>query len=206
LGMLLALFNNLMRADREVRDGIWKREENRGIELSGKTIAIIGYGHTGSTFAKRLRGFDVKILVVDPYKSGYGNEYVEESTMEKVFEEADIVSLHVPLNDETRYLVNAEFLNRFRKNIYVLNTSRGKCLNTADLVNALKSGKVLGAALDVMEFETFSFEQLDEMPAPLKALIASDKTVLTPHIAGWTHESNLKMAQILVKKIEVLGF
>lgn len=206
LGMLLAMFNNLMRANREVREGIWKREENRGVELNGKTIAIIGYGHTGSTFAKRLRGFDVKILVVDPYKSGYGNEFVEESTMEKVFEEADIVSLHVPLNDETCYLVNAEFMNRFRKNIYVLNTSRGKCLNTADLVDALKSGKVLGAGLDVIEFETLSFEQLDEIPAPLKALIASDKTILTPHIAGWTQESNLKMAQILVKKIEALGF
>jgi D-3-phosphoglycerate dehydrogenase len=205
LGMLLALFNNLMRADRELREGIWKREENRGVELTGKTIAIIGYGHTGSTFAKRLRGFDVKILVVDPYKSGYGNEYVEESTMDKVFEEADIVSLHVPLNDETRYLVNTDFINRFRKNIYVLNTSRGKCLNTADLVEALERGKVLGAALDVMEFETLSFEQLDEIPAPLKALIESDKTILTPHIAGWTHESNLKMAQILVKKIEALG-
>jgi D-3-phosphoglycerate dehydrogenase len=204
LGMLLALFNNLTRADREVRDGIWKREENRGVELNGKTIAIIGYGHTGSTFAKRLRGFDVKILVVDPYKSGYGNEYIEESTMEKVFEEANIVSLHVPLNDETRYLVNADFLNRFRKDIYVLNTSRGKCLNTADLVDALERGKVLGAALDVMEFETLSFEQLDEVPAPLKALIASDKTILTPHIAGWTYESNLKMAQILVRKIEAL--
>jgi D-3-phosphoglycerate dehydrogenase len=206
LGMLLALFNNLTRADREVRGGIWKREENRGVELNGKTIAIIGYGHTGSTFAKRLRGFDLKILVVDPYKSGYGNEYVEESTMEEVFEEADIVSLHVPLNNETRYIVNTDFLNRFRKSIYILNTSRGKCLKTADLVDALERGKVLGAALDVMEFETLSFEQLDEIPAPLKALIASDKTVLTPHIAGWTHESNLKMAQILVKKIEVLDF
>jgi D-3-phosphoglycerate dehydrogenase len=206
LGMLLALFNNLTRADREVRGGIWKREENRGVELNGKTIAIIGYGHTGSTFAKRLRGFDLKILVVDPYKSGYGNEYVEESTMEEVFEEADIVSLHVPLNNETRYIVNTDFLNRFRKSIYILNTSRGKCLKTADLVDALERGKVLGAALDVMEFETLSFEQLDEIPAPLKALIASDRTILTPHIAGWTHESNLKMAQILVKKIEVLDF
>ena len=205
LGMLLALFNNLMKADREVREGIWKREENRGVELNGKTIAIIGYGHTGSTFAKRLRGFDVKILVVDPYKSGYGNENIQESTMDEVFEQADVVSLHVPLNDETRYLINSDFINRFRKNIYVLNTSRGKCLNTADLVDALERGKVLGAALDVMEFETLSFEQLDEIPAPLKALIESDKTILTPHIAGWTHESNLKMAQILVKKIEALG-
>ena len=126
--------------------------------------------------------------------------------MDEVFEQADVVSLHVPLNDETRYLINSDFINRFRKNIYVLNTSRGKCLNTADLVDALERGKVLGAALDVMEFETLSFEQLGEIPAPLKALIESDKTILTPHIAGWTHESNLKMAQILVKKIEDLGF
>ena len=201
LCMLLALFNNLIRADKEVRSGSWIREGNRGIELCGKTIAIIGYGHTGSTFAKRLAGFDVKLLVVDPYKSGYGNEFVIESTMEQVFEEADIVSLHVPLTDETRYMVNRDWLQRFKKDIWLLNTARGKCVNTADVVEALNSGKLRGAGLDVLEFETVSFEQLDEIPAPLKALIESDKTVLTPHIAGWTHESNWKMAKILVEKI-----
>lgn len=206
LGMLLMLFNNLLRADAEVRKGVWIREENRGVELCGKTVAIIGYGNTGSTFAKRLRGFDVKVLAVDPYKTGFGDEFVQESTMEEVFREANVVSLHIPLTDETRYLVNENWLNRFEKNIYLINTARGKCLNTADLVKALNSGKVIGAALDVLEYETVSFEQLDQIPAPLLALIDSDKTVLSPHIAGWTHESNRKMAEILVGKIGELGF
>ena len=202
--MLLALFNHLIRADREVRQGIWIREGNRGHELSGKTVAIIGYGHTGSAFAKLLSGFDVTLLIVDPYKSGYGNDLLKESNMEQVFQQADVVSLHVPLTDETRYMVNETWLNRFKKDIYLINTARGKCLNTADLVVALERGKVRGAALDVLEYETLSFEQLGELPGPLQALIASDKTVLTPHIAGWTHESNLKMAQILAERILAL--
>lgn len=201
LGMLLCLLNNVVIADREVRNGQWIREGNRGTELSGKTIGLIGYGNTGSAFANCLKGFDIRILAYDPYKSNYGNEKVEESEMNEIFDHADIVSLHVPLTDETRYMVNENWISRFKKNIYILNTARGKCLKTEDLVNALRSGKVKGAALDVLEYETVSFEHVGEHPEAFTYLIESDKVILTPHIAGWTFESNLKMAEVLFDKI-----
>ncbi len=203
VGMLLMLFNNLRRADSEVRQGIWKREENRGIELGGKTVGIIGYGNTGSAFAKKLSGFDCKILAYDKYKKDFSNTYVEETDLESLFEKTDIVSLHIPYNAETEYLVNSTFIKAFRKPIYVINTSRGKCLNTEDLVAALDSGKVVGACLDVLEYEMTSFEQLDKsaLPAAFQYLTQSDKVILSPHIAGWTHESNVKMAMVLVEKI-----
>ena len=202
VGMLLSLFNHLNRADNEVRQGIWKREENRGIEIQGKTIGIIGYGNTGSAFARCLKGFDAHVISYDKYKTNFGDEFTEEVTMEEIFSTADLLSLHVPLTDETQYLVDATLLNRFNKNIFLINTSRGKIVNTGDLVAALKSGKVRGAALDVLEYEAVSFEALSsDLPDAFSYLMKSDKVILSPHIAGWTQESNIKLAKVLVRKI-----
>ena len=203
LAMLLALFNNVLRADKEVREGKWLREENRGVELMGKTVGIIGYGNMGSAFAERLKGFGVKLLVYDKYKTNFGNECIQESSLERIVDEADIVSLHVPLTAETERMVNDTFINSFRNNIYIINTARGKCLNTDDLVMNLKSGKVLGACLDVLEYEMTSFETLDVtmLPAAFQYLTQSDKVILSPHIAGWTIESHRKIAMALVEKI-----
>ncbi|MFN4123412.1 MAG: NAD(P)-dependent oxidoreductase [Flavobacteriales bacterium] len=201
LAMLLLLMNNLLRADREVRQGIWRREENRGYELYGKTVGIIGFGNTGSEFAKRLAGFDVQVLAHDKYKTNFAHDYVKESSLDEIFQQADVVSLHLPLTEETYYYANAQFFGRFSKPIYFINTSRGKVLETQALVNALQQGKVAGAALDVLEYESLSFEQMTEMPEAFRYLAHSDQVVLSPHIAGWTHESNLKMAQILFHKI-----
>jgi D-3-phosphoglycerate dehydrogenase len=203
MGMLLALMNKMVTADEEVRNGIWKREENRGFELEGKTIGIIGYGNTGGAFAKKLSGFDCKVLAYDKYKSGFSDDYVSEVDMDVIYSKADILSLHVPLTDETNYLVNTDYLGRFQKNIWLINTSRGKVVNTTDLVDALKSGKLLGAALDVLEYESLSFESLgdDDLPGPYTELLASDKVILSPHVAGWTHESKMKLATVIVNKI-----
>lgn len=203
LGMLLALLNRLMIADREVRQGIWQRERNRGYELGGKTVAIIGFGNTGSAFARKLSGFDVRILAYDKYKNGFGNDHIEECDMETVFEQADVLSLHVPLTTETHYLVDRNYIRQFAKPIWLLNTSRGPVVNTTDLADMIDSGLVRGACLDVLEYEKFSFEELpsDTFPEAFKKLIASDRVLLSPHIAGWTHESNLKMAQVLLRKI-----
>jgi D-3-phosphoglycerate dehydrogenase / 2-oxoglutarate reductase len=203
LGMLLSLFNNLCKANKEVREGKWIREGNRGVELYGKTVGIIGYGNMGSAFAERLRGFGVKVLVYDKYKKNFGNDFIIETTLEHILDEADVISLHTPLTEETQYLINDTFINRFKKSIYIINTARGKCLNTADLVRNLKSGKVAGACLDVLEYEVTSFENIDitELPEPFQYLVQSDKVILSPHIAGWTMESNEKIARVLAEKI-----
>ncbi len=203
LGMLLMLLNNLKRADNEVRQGIWKRAENRGYEIKGKTVGIIGYGNMGSEFAKRLQGFGCNILVYDKYKTNFANEYITEASLTQIYSEADIISIHIPLTDETTYFINNEFINSFKKNIYIINTARGKCLNTADLVKHLKAGKVLGACLDVLEYETISFENIDatSLPEPMQYLLKSEQVILTPHIAGWTHESNYKISKIIAEKM-----
>ena len=203
LGMLLMLLNNLKRADNEVRTGIWKRAENRGYEIKDKTIGIIGYGNMGSEFAKRLQGFGCKILAHDTIKTNFGNQFVTESSLETLYDEADIISIHLPLTTETEYYVNDAFLNSFKKNIYVINTARGKCLNSDDLVKNLKSGKVLGACLDVLEYESTSFENIDitALPDSMQYILKSDQVILTPHIAGWTHESNYKMSKIIAEKM-----
>lgn len=203
LGMLLMLMNHLKKADSEVRDGVWIRAENRGYELMGKTVGIIGYGNTGSKFAKKLSGFECNILVYDKYKLNITDSFVKQVEMQQIFDQADILSLHIPLTEETYYLINEEFISRFSKSIYLINTSRGKNLNTADLVKALESKKVKGACLDVSEFESSSFEQMDqsEFPESFKYLIKSDRVILSPHIAGWTHESNYKMSYYLAEKI-----
>jgi D-3-phosphoglycerate dehydrogenase len=201
LGMLLGLFNNLNKADKEVRKGLWKREENRGLELSGKTVGLIGYGNNGSAFAEVLSGFSVKILAYDKYKTNYSSERDVESDMQTIFQEADILSLHIPLTEETQHLVNDTFINQFKKPIFIINTSRGQCLNTNALVENLQTGKVLGACLDVLEHEKSSFENLKDYPSELKLLLASEKVILSPHVAGWTQESKLKLAQVLLQKI-----
>ena len=206
IGMLLALLNNLLRADKEVSNGVWIREGNRGTEIQGKTFGIIGYGNMGSAFAQRLKGFGVTVLAYDKYKKNYSDEYTKEATMEELFEKADIVSLHLPLTEETHYLANNNFFKKFKKNIYFINTARGKNVKTDDLVEQIKSGKVLGACLDVLEYESISFEALDpnKMPEAFKYLVQSDKVILSPHIAGWTYESHEKIAETLVRKILAL--
>lgn len=204
LGMLLTLFNNIIKADTEVRKGKWLREENRGLEIKGKTIGIIGYGNMGSAFAQRLKGFDTNVIAYDKYKVGYSDEYVQEKSLKDLFEQTDILSLHVPLTEETQFMVCNEFINKFKKNIYIINTARGKVLKTDDLVKNLKSGKVLGAALDVLEYEQVSFENLhsdNNLPEAFEYLIKSNNIVLTPHIAGWTYESNIKLSEFLAEKI-----
>ncbi len=199
IGMILSLFNKLNISDQEVRKGKWNREKNRGIELFGKTIGIIGFGNNGSAFAKVLEGFGVNILCYDKYLESYSYQ----STMEKIYEQADIVSLHIPLNEETKYLVDKDFIEKFEKNIFIINTSRGKCVNTKDLVMKIKDKKVLGACLEVLEYEKLSFEQLSKIGdnQELRFLLESKNVILSPHIAGWTHESRLKISEILTKKI-----
>jgi len=198
LGMLLSLFNNLNGADQEVRNGVWEREGNRGIELAGKTVAIIGYGNNGSAFAEVLKGFNVKILAYDKYLANYPRK----SSMESVYKEADIVSLHIPLTEETTYLVDDTFINSFEKNIYLINSARGKCTNTKHLVTALENGKIKGACLDVLEYEKTSFENLSKegLTSDMQYLINSKNTILSPHIAGWNKESNIKIAEVLLNK------
>ena len=198
LGMLLSLFNNLNNADQEVREGKWERERNRGIELAGKTVGIIGYGNNGSAFAEVLKGFNVKILAYDKYLTNYP----QKSSMETINKEADIISLHVPLTDETTYLVDDNFINRFVKNFYLINTARGKCVNTKNLVKALENKKIKGACLDVLEYEKTSFENLskDGLTSDMQYLMNAQNTILSPHVAGWTVESNVKIAEVLLNK------
>lgn len=203
IGMLFILFRNIGKADREVRKGKWVREGNRGEELQGKTVGIIGYGNTGSAFAKKLGGFGCTVLAYDKYKKGFGNSQVKESTMEDIFSAADVLSLHLPLTAETDRLVNDAFMKKFQKNFYLVNTSRGPIVKTTDLVKNLRSGKVRGACLDVLEYESLSFEKLDskKLPAAFRYLAHSNKVVLSSHIAGWTFQSNEKMARVLAGKI-----
>jgi len=203
LGMLLSLFNRLHLADREVRDGKWDREGNRGIELDGKTVGIIGYGNNGAAFAKKLRGFDVEILVHDKYKTNFGDEYITESSLDDIYKNCDVVSFHIPQNEETMYYANEVFFTSFEKNVFLINLSRGKIVQTSALVNAMKNGKVLGACLDVLEYEKTSFESFfeQEMNDDFKYILNSDKVILSPHVGGWTVESYFKLSNVLADKI-----
>lgn len=203
LGILLCLLNNICVSGNEIKKGIWLREQNRGVEISGKTVGIIGYGNMGSAFARKLFGFKANIISYDKYKTKYANHFTKEVSLETIFEQADIVSIHIPLIPENRYFINAEFINSFKKNIYLVNTARGPILKTSDLVTALKSGKVLGAALDVIEYEESSFDKmkLENMPEDFQYLVQQPNVVMTPHIAGYTHESKIKLAEILADKI-----
>lgn len=203
LGMLLNLFNRINIADDEVRRGLWLRQENTGEELDQKTVGIIGFGRMGSAFNKVLGGFDSKVLLYDKYLEDFGSYANRKAEMEDLFREAEVVSLHLPLNEETRYLVNDDFIQRFKKPFYLINTSRGPIVETAALVRGLESGKILGACLDVLEYEKASFKTAfdGDMPEPLNYLIHSDRVILTPHIAGWTTQSFEKMARILADRI-----
>ena len=202
LGLLLSLFNNINQSSFEVKNMIWNREENRGIELEGKTIGIIGFGNTGSQFAKKLSGFDVEILAFDKYKQRFAENirYVREVGIDSIFEESDIVSFHVPLTKETYHLFDLKFINKFKKSFYLINTSRGKVVNTKDLIMGLQKSKVLGAALDVLENEKIDTYTNEELTM-YKNLFELKNVVITPHIAGWTKESKLKIAELVLNEI-----
>lgn len=203
LGMLLSLMNKLHTSHQEIRNGKWDRAGNRGIELDGKTVGIIGYGNNGRAFAKKLRGFDVKVLVYDKYKSGFGDDFVIEATLEAVLRKSDVISFHIPQNEETVYFADQEFFDGLGKSVFLLNLSRGKIVETAALVRAIDSGRVLGAGLDVNEFEQSSFESFFDggMPEGLDYLLRSDKVLMTPHVGGWTNESYFKLSDVLADKI-----
>ena len=204
LSILLTLLNKVHIADQEVRQGKWNREAMRGTELMGKTVGIIGYGNMGQAFARRLQGFGVEVLAYDKYRKSYGNQYAQEACLGELFEQTDILSLHVPLTDETYFMLDASFLHKFNKSIYLLNTARGKNISLKTLVTFLKSGKIIGAALDVLENEKIDqftaeqqmyFDQLKQMK----------QVVLTPHVGGWTNESYKKINQVLISKIKDLN-
>ncbi|MFB9055181.1 2-hydroxyacid dehydrogenase [Mariniflexile ostreae] len=203
LGMLLSLFNKLNKADAEVRAGKWLREANRGIELDGRTVGIIGYGNMGKAFARKLRGFEVSVLCYD-IKEGLGDENAKQVTLSEFQEKVDVLSLHTPQTLLTLRMVNSNFIKAFKNPFWFINTARGKSVVTADLVSALKSGHILGAGLDVLEYEKASFENLfsNEMPEAFQYLIEAQNVILSPHVAGWTVESKEKLAQTIVDKIK----
>ena len=200
IGTLLVLMNRLFISSDEVKKGIWLREENRGEEILGKTFGIIGYGNMGKAVAKRLSGFGCKTIFYD-IKPNLSDEFATQVSLQELQENADILSLHTPLTEDTLYMINEEFISKMKKNFYFINTARGKNLKTSALVNALKSGKIKGACLDVLEYEKTSFENLETKNEDLEYLLNSEKAIITPHIAGWTHESKIKLAQVIVDKI-----
>ena len=204
VGMTLALLNNIVKSDAEIRNGVWQREPNRGEEIQGKTIGIIGYGHTGSRFAAKWGTFGVTILAHDKYKSGFGTTTVVEASVEDIWEKAEIISFHLPLNAETQFYCNAAFINKMKRPFWLINTSRGKIVNTANLIEGLDQGKILGAALDV--FENEKFYQLEGTDlAQMQNLTKRHNIILTPHVAGWTHTSHLYLSKILAEKLDALG-
>lgn len=204
LGMILSLFNKLNQADSEIRAGHWNRESNRGYELDGRTVGIIGYGNMGKSFAKKLRGFEVEVLCYD-IQENVGDANARQVTLQELQQKADVLSLHIPWTPETDKMVDAEFINSFAKPFWIINTSRGKNIVTADLVAAMKTGKIMGAGLDVLEYEKLSFETLfndTNTPEAFQYLLQAKNTILTPHIAGWTFESHERLAQVIVDKIK----
>ncbi|SHL98394.1 Phosphoglycerate dehydrogenase [Flavobacterium xinjiangense] len=204
LGMILSLFNKLNEADREIRSGHWNRESNRGHELDGKTVGIIGYGNMGKSFAKKLRGFDAEVLCYD-IQANVGDSNAKQVSLQEFQEKVDVVSLHIPWTSETDKMVDADFINGFAKSFWIVNTSRGKNIVTADLVAAMESGKIFGAGLDVLEYEKLSFETLfhdKNTPEAFQYLLKAKNVILSPHIAGWTFESHERLAQVIVDKIK----
>lgn len=203
LGMLLSLFNNLIKADREVKNGQWNREANRGTELDRKTVGIIGYGNMGKAFAKKLRGFDCEVLCYD-IKENVGDENAKQVSLATFQKKVDVLSLHTPWTPLTDKMVNSNFINSFSKPFWLINTARGKSVVTSDLVAAIKSHRILGAGLDVLEYEKSSFENLfdsNNFPTALKELFEMDNVILSPHIAGWTVESKIGLARTIAEKI-----
>lgn len=203
LGMLLAMMNKIVSANASVKRGEWAREEHRGVELSGKTIGLIAYGHNAQAFAQLLRGFKVKILAYDKYYHGFGDGYVKEATLQEIVAEADVLSLHLPLTAETEYMIDYGFLSSFRKPYWFINISRGKVLRTADLLKCLDEGKILGAALDVLENEKLP-TLTPQQQLIFNHLRANDKVLMSPHVAGWTYESKVELARVLLTKIKQL--
>ncbi|MFY7909836.1 MAG: 2-hydroxyacid dehydrogenase [Emticicia sp.] len=203
LGMVLCLMNNILIADKEVRNGVWQREKNRGYELMGKTVGIIGYGNNGSETAKRFRAFGCKVLAYDKYKTSFSDEFVEEASLERIFDEAEVLSLHIPLTSESSQMVNNEFLASFKHNIFFVNASRGEIVSLSALADSLDEGKVKGACLDVLENEKLQKLTLDQQVV-FERLKSSERVIFTPHIAGWTFESYVKINEVLVEKIASL--
>jgi D-3-phosphoglycerate dehydrogenase len=201
VGLLLNLMNNINRANAEIREGIWKREANRGYELNGKTVGIIGYGFMGHSFAQKLSGFGANVVAYDKYKTGFSDQYAREVSMEEIVKHADILSFHIPLTAETKGLVNDEYLFHFKKPIFLINTSRGKVVQTKAVLNAIKQGKILGAGLDVLEVEKFPALAGQEW---FEELRQSDKVILTPHVAGWTFDSYRKISEVMAQKLSKL--
>jgi D-3-phosphoglycerate dehydrogenase len=201
VGMLLSLMNNLNRADAEVRNGIWDREGNRGYELKGRTVGIIGYGFMGQSFARKLAGFGVTVIAYDKYKTGFSDRFASEVSMEEIVKRSDVLSLHVPLTSETNGLVDDEYLFHFRRPVFLINTSRGKVVKTQAVLNAIKQGKVLGACLDVLEVEKFPAVAQQAWFDELKQ---NGKVLLSPHVAGWTFESYRKISEVMAQKLKDL--
>lgn len=209
LGMLLSLFNRIKNADLEIRSGKWLREKNRGIELEGKTVGIIGYGNMGKSFAKKLSGFNVKEVICYDIKDNVGDEFCRQVSLKELQEKTDILSMHTPFNKQSYKMVNATFIKQFKKPFYFINTARGLAVVTNDLVDALQKKQILGTCLDVLEYEKGSFENLFEnntLPNAFHYLINADNVLLSPHIAGWTHESKIKLAQVIVDKVKTQFF
>lgn len=204
IGMLLCLLNKIHWADQQVRKGIWDREGNRGVELMGKTIGLIGYGHMGQAFARRLSGFGVQVLAYDKYRQNYGDAYARKASMEQIFEQTDVLSFHIPLTAETQYMVDVSYLNSFKRNIYLINTARGEIIKLEVLAKMLENGKLRGAVLDVLENEKLNRLTLSQQTA-FNKIIQSERVIFTPHVAGWTYESYEKINQVLVAKIKLLN-
>ena len=204
VGMLLSLLNHIHRADQQVRAGTWDREGNRGVELMGKTVGLVGYGYMGQAFAQRLSGFGVTVLAYDKYRKDYSDRYATEVTMDGLCERAEVLSFHVPLTEETHHLVDELYLDRFQKDIYLLNSARGKIMTLATLADAIARGKVRGAALDVLESEPPA-KMPPEQRHYFDKLSQSGRVLFTPHVGGWTHESYEKISRVLAQKIVALN-
>ena len=201
LGLLLSLMNNFRKSDMEIRNGIWDREGNRGYELKGKTVGIVGYGHMGQSFAKRLSGFGVEVIAYDKYKTGFSDDFAREVSMEEIVKHSDVLSLHIPLTSETRQMVNEEYFFHFRKPIFLINTARGEVVNTSAVLQAIAQGKILGAGLDVLQTEKFpALNQQDWYPE----LAQCEKVLLTSHVGGWTFDSYRKISEVLAQKLKSL--
>ena len=202
VGMVLNLINKINSANTEVKNGVWSREENRGIELKGKVFALIGYGFMGEALAKRLSGFEVEVVAYDKYKSNFSDQFVKEVNMDYIFNNADFLSLHTPLSLETKNLVNSTFINSFKKSFFLINTARGQSVVLEDLLKGLENEKIKGACLDVLALESPSFEKFSYVDDPIfKSLSQYKNIIFTPHVAGWTHESKEKMALVILDKI-----
>lgn len=200
LGILLSLLNKINSSHAEVKKGLWRRDENRGVELNGKTVGIIGFGNTGSTFAKLLQPFNVTVMAYDKYKTDFAKDYIKEASLEQICKYAEVISFHVPLTNETLHIANGEFFDQMKSKPFIINSSRGKVINMGDLIEAIKAGKISGAGLDVLEnedFDTYTTEEKNQ----LDWLLGQQNVIITPHIAGYSQEASLKMTQVLLEKL-----